>query len=164
MPGVERGPKSYPQTRGKRLYNERTILLAKERGRSRSRNQTRRSWASKGRRGRGAHSPSPPSLILSSPVGWKGSFFTSIPPPLHTLRRVSTSRLNLERRTVINLLPQEGGQEEPAGEGHRKVWGPVLPWDGFLGYQAREDAWGWARGPIPPSSSARPPLVHLQFG
>lgn len=81
MPGVERGPKSYPQTRGKRLYKERTILLAKERGRSRSRNQTRRSWASKGRRGRGAHSPSPPSLILSSPVGWKGSFFTSIPPP-----------------------------------------------------------------------------------
>ena len=89
-----------------------------------------RSGAAERGRGRGARSPSPPSLILNSLAGWRGS---SLPHPhsphtTHTLlRTASAAWFRLERGTGITFpLIQRMDAGQPAGDGHREVLQAVL--------------------------------------
>lgn len=70
-----------------------------------------RSGAAERGRGKGASSPSPPSLILNSLAGWRGS---SLPHPhsphtTHTLlRTASAAWFRLERETAITFTSSRG--------------------------------------------------------
>ena len=105
------------------------------------------------RGGRGARSPSPPSLILNSPVGLRGSFFYPHPHSTYTLGAARAASLGLERRTAITSFIGKVDREQPAGKGHRKGLRGIsrLTGMGSWGVRLGKTPGAGARGPIPPA-------------